>query len=43
MQSRVLPVEGWRKVVHFTDDAAGLNAIIAVHDATLGPGCGGTQ
>ena len=43
MQSRVLPVEGWRKVVHFTDDAAGLNAIIAVHDATLGPGCGGCR
>ncbi len=43
MQSRELPVEGWRKVVHFTDDAAGLSAIIAVHDATLGPGCGGCR
>ncbi len=43
MKSVVLPVEGWRKVVHFTDDASGLNALIAVHDATLGPGCGGCR
>ena len=43
MKSVVLPVEGWRKVVHFTDEAAGLDAIIAVHDATLGPGCGGCR
>ena len=43
MESKVLAVEGWRKVVHFTDEAAGLNAIIAVHDATLGPGCGGCR
>ena len=43
MQSRVLPVEGWRKVVHFMDEEAGLNAIIAVHDATLGPACGGCR
>jgi len=43
MESRVLPVEGWRKVVHFTDDASGLNALISVHDATLGPGCGGCR
>lgn len=43
MESRVLAVEGWRKVVHFQDEASGLNAIIAVHDATLGPGCGGCR
>ena len=43
MKSEVLAVEGWRKVVHFTDESAGLNAIIAVHDATLGPGCGGCR
>jgi leucine dehydrogenase len=43
MRLRELPVEGWLKVVHFEDDAAGLNAIIAVHDATLGPGCGGVR
>lgn len=43
MQSRVLPVEGWRKVVHFTDEEVGLNAIVSVHDATLGPGVGGCR
>ncbi|MEZ5928207.1 MAG: Glu/Leu/Phe/Val dehydrogenase dimerization domain-containing protein [Parvularculaceae bacterium] len=43
MESRELPVEGWRKVVHFRDDDAGLNAIISVHDATLGPACGGCR
>ena len=43
MESRVLPVEGWRKVVHFTDADSKLNAIISVHDATLGPGCGGCR
>ena len=43
MKSEALPVEGWRKVVHFTDEASGLNAIIAVHDTTLGPGCGGCR
>jgi leucine dehydrogenase len=43
MESHVLPIEGWRKVVHFTDDNAGLNAIISIHDATLGPGCGGCR
>ena len=42
-QSRVLPVDGWHKVVHFTDQESGLDAIIAVHDATLGPGCGGCR
>lgn len=43
LESRELPVEGWRKVVHFKDKGAGLDAIIAVHDATLGPGCGGCR
>lgn len=43
MESRELPVEGWRKVVHFKDDDAGLSALIAVHDSTLGPGCGGCR
>jgi leucine dehydrogenase len=43
LNARELIVDGWRKVVHFTDDASGLNAIIAVHDATLGPGCGGCR
>ncbi len=43
MESRVLPVDGWRQVVHFTDEDTGLNAIISVHDATLGAGCGGCR
>ncbi|MHA7870737.1 MAG: Glu/Leu/Phe/Val dehydrogenase dimerization domain-containing protein, partial [Hyphococcus sp.] len=43
MESRVLPVDGWRKVVHFRDGDAGLEAIISIHDNTLGPGCGGCR
>lgn len=43
MDMRELPVEGWRRVVHFRDAAAGFDAIISVHDATLGPACGGCR
>lgn len=43
MDIRELPVPGWCKVVHATDEAAGLNTIISVHDATLGPACGGCR
>ena len=43
MESRELPVDGWQKIVHFIDESAGLEALIAVHDATLGPGCGGCR
>ncbi|MBB5519821.1 Leu/Phe/Val dehydrogenase [Amphiplicatus metriothermophilus] len=43
MEMRELPVEGWHKVVHVRDLRAGLDAIISVHDATLGPGCGGCR
>ncbi len=43
LKHRELAVSGWRKIVHFEDVEAGLNAIIAVHDATLGPGCGGCR
>ena len=43
MEFRDLPVEGWQKVVHVRDDDAGLNSIISVHDATLGPACGGCR
>jgi len=43
LKHRELDVSGWRKIVHFEDDETGLNAIIAVHDATLGPGCGGCR
>lgn len=43
MEAQIVPVDGWKKVVHFTDDETGLNAIISIHDATLGPGCGGCR
>ncbi|MFZ5618496.1 MAG: Glu/Leu/Phe/Val family dehydrogenase [Pseudomonadota bacterium] len=43
MKAQELTVDGWKKVVRFTEDESGLNAIIAVHDATLGPACGGCR
>ncbi|MEQ1929837.1 MAG: Glu/Leu/Phe/Val dehydrogenase [Parvularculaceae bacterium] len=43
MKLNELPVEGWLRVVHVEDISAGLNAIISVHDATLGPACGGCR
>lgn len=43
MKTKLIPVGGWRRVVHFEEPASGLNAIIAVHDATLGPACGGCR
>lgn len=38
-----IPTEGYEKVVHATDSASGLNAVIAVHDTTLGAGLGGIR
>ena len=35
--------EGHEQVVMFSDPGTGLRAIIAVHDTTLGPSCGGTR
>ncbi|CAI8003659.1 Leucine dehydrogenase [Geodia barretti] len=35
--------EGHEQVAMFSDPASGLKAIIAVHDTTLGPACGGTR
>ncbi len=43
MKATELTVDGWARVVHFEDAMSGLNAIISVHDATLGPGCGGCR
>ncbi|MCB2113101.1 MAG: Glu/Leu/Phe/Val dehydrogenase [Parvularculaceae bacterium] len=43
MKAEEIAVEGWRKVVRFRDGESGLDAIVAVHDATLGPGCGGCR
>lgn len=34
---------GYEQVTVFTDAEAGLQAIVAIHDATLGPACGGTR
>lgn len=38
-----IPAEGYVRVVHGVDAEAGLNAYIAVHDTTLGPGLGGIR
>ncbi len=38
-----IEVEGWRRIARFVDEPSGLDAIIAVHDDTLGPGCGGAR
>ena len=35
--------EGHEQVVMFADPGSGLKAIIAIHDTTLGPACGGTR
>ncbi len=43
MQLRDIDATGWRRIVHVTDAAARLEALIAVHDATLGPACGGCR
>lgn len=39
---RVL-VKGYEKVIKVTDQVAGLTAIIAIHNTTLGPALGGTR
>jgi len=43
MKTTELDVPGWRRVVRFEDDAAGLDAIVSVHDASLGPAVGGCR
>jgi leucine dehydrogenase len=35
--------DGHEQVTYFSDPETGLRAIIAVHDTSLGPGCGGTR
>ena len=34
---------GYEQLVMSTDPGAGLRAIIAIHDTTLGPACGGLR
>lgn len=43
MQFEQLPIEGYHKVVVAKDPEAGLHAIIAIHDMTLGPALGGLR
>ena len=38
-----IPVQGYERVIRAVDGSAGLHAIIAVHDTTLGPALGGLR
>ena len=38
-----IKIEGYERVAHAVDEASGLNAIIAIHDTTLGPALGGMR
>jgi len=43
MNIKEISVPGWEKIIHIEAPSAGLNAIISVHDVTLGPACGGCR
>lgn len=43
MQIIEVPVEGYERVVKAKDEQSGLQAIISVHDTTLGPALGGLR
>lgn len=43
LQMERLPIKGYEQVVKVTDSKAGLTAIIAIHDTTLGPALGGIR
>ena len=38
-----LSCSGYEQVTVFTEEKTGLKAIVAIHDTTLGPACGGTR
>jgi len=38
-----IPVAGYEKVIHATDEVSGLNCFIAIHSTRLGPALGGTR
>ena len=38
-----LSVDGYEEVVHFADNASGLNAIISIHNTNIGPALGGAR
>ena len=40
---QLMGTEGHEQVTMFSDPGSGLKAIIAIHDTTLGPACGGTR
>ena len=42
-KEELLDIAGYEKVVKVTEDESGLEAIIAIHNTTLGPGLGGTR
>ncbi|MHC4076946.1 MAG: Glu/Leu/Phe/Val family dehydrogenase [Planctomycetota bacterium] len=43
MQIKDIPTEGYQRVVRAKDAESGLDAIISVHDTTLGPSLGGLR
>lgn len=43
LQIEKLAVKGYEQVLKITDKKSGLNAIIAIHDTTLGPALGGIR
>ncbi len=43
MKIEEISAPGWHKIVHITDGETGLDSIVSVHDATLGPACGGCR
>ncbi len=43
LQLERIPVKGYSEVVKVTDKQAGLSAIIAIHDLTMGPALGGIR
>lgn len=43
LRFETLPIPGYEKVLHVTEERVGLNAIIALHDLTLGSALGGIR
>jgi leucine dehydrogenase len=43
MDRKNIDVDGYERVIHITDDASGLDAIISLHSTHLGPAIGGIR
>lgn len=43
IKEEILEISGYEKVIKVTEETTGLQAIIAIHNTTLGPGLGGTR